>query len=173
MSNTSKKTIKLTNSIHGTEVNVRVIEGEETLLEKQTVYRIRKTLCPVEGCDKCETLLNQVGETNPIVEEKGDNILILYKTERTKKIKMSEGDKEDKEKECSVIHFTELEAKIMASGLELDEKSKLFDFIRDIRNEYRDEAGLNLLGANSTVANGGEDLEVPDAGIDKIGEESP
>ena len=156
----SKKTITLTNSIHGTEVNVRVLEGEETILEKQTIYRIRKTLCPVEDCKKCETLLNQIGETNPTVEERGDNIIILYKTERTKKIKMSEGDREDKEKECSVIHFTELEAKIMASGLDIDEKSKLFDFIRDIRNEYRDEVGLNLLGCNSTVTNGGEGSEV-------------
>jgi len=154
-SKTSKTTITLTNSLHGTSTKVRVNEGRETLLEYQTVYRIRKALCP-EGCDKCTTPLKQIGETNPIVEDRDGDIVIFYKVgeESIKKVKISEGDredKEDKEKASNSINFTELEAKIMSSALDTEEKSKLFNFIREIRDEYREEEGLDPIGTGKVL----------------------
>jgi hypothetical protein len=153
----SKTTITLTNNIHGTSCNVRVYEGQKTLLEKQTVYRIRKTLCP-ESCPLCTNSLRMAGEGNPITEIHGDEISILYKVnpatseaisesgekfiKPVKPAKMSISDRSDKEKETNFIHFTQLEAKIMSSALEISEKTKLFDFIRDIRNDAREEVGL-------------------------------
>lgn len=149
MSNQSKTTISLTNSIHGTSCNVRVYEGQETFLERNTVLRIRRELCPDKKCDKCKGVLNEVGETNPKVEERDGDVYVLYKVgnveKTTKPVKMSDYDKQEKEKEVNYIHYTELEAKIMASALGDDEKSKLFDFIRDIRNEDRELAGLEPL----------------------------
>ena len=157
-----KTTINLVNSIHGTSTNVRVFEGQETLLERSTALRIRRELCPDKKCDKCKTTLKQIGETNPKIEEKDGNFYILYKVEskekdpikevkdsgnivKDKKTKVSEWDKEEKEKESNLIHFIELEAKIMASGLTIDEKTKLFDFIREIHNEERESNGLESL----------------------------
>ncbi len=151
-----KTTIELINSIHGTTCNVRVFEDQDTLLEKQTVYRIRKTLCPT-GCEKCTGYLNQVGESNPLIEEKDDGIYVLTKKTkgedikdkdisdsggRVKKVKISDSDRKDKESDSNWIHFTVLESKIMISALEEEEKVKLFDFIRDMRNEAREEEGL-------------------------------
>jgi len=152
----SKTTIELVNSIHGTTCNVRVFEDQDTLLEKQTVYRIRKTLCP-NSCEKCGSYLNEVGESNPLIEEKDDGIYILAiatkggdikdkvitdSDVRVKKVKISDSDRKDRESDSNWIHFTVLESKIMISGLEEDEKVKLFDFIRNIRNEAREEEGL-------------------------------
>jgi len=151
-----KTTIELINSIHGTTCNVRVFEDQDTLLEKQTVYRIKKTLCP-DSCEKCTGYLNQVGESNPLIEEKGDGIYVLTKKTqgdnikdkdisdsggRVKKVKISDSDRKDKESDSNWIHFTVLESKIMISALEEEEKVKLFDFIRDMRNEAREEEGL-------------------------------
>lgn len=150
----SKTTIALINSIHGTTCNVRVFEEQDTLLEKQTVYRIKKTLCP-NGCEQCTGYLNQVGESNPLIEERDDGIYILAtkggdikdkvitdSDGRVKKVKISESDRKDREGDSNWIHFTVLESKIMISGLEEDEKTRLFDFIRNIRNEAREEEGL-------------------------------
>ena len=152
----SKTTIELINSIHWTSCNVRVFEDQDTLLEKQTVYRIKKTLCPT-SCDKCTGYLNQVGESNPLIEERGDGIYILAKKTqgdnikdkdisdsggRVKKVKISDSDRKDKESDSNWIHFTVLESKIMISALDEEEKVKLFDFIRNIRNEAREEEGL-------------------------------
>jgi hypothetical protein len=152
-----KTTITLVNSIHGTSCKVRVFEDQDTLLEKQTVYRIRKTLCPDNSCGKCGSYLNEVGESNPLIEEKDDGIYVLTKKTkgedikdkdisdsggRVKKVKISDSDRKDKESDSNWVHFTVLESKIMVSALEDGEKTRLFDFIRDMRNEAREEEGL-------------------------------
>lgn len=137
----SKVTIKLFNSIHNTNVNVRVFDGEETLLEKNTVYRIRKELCNVPNCKECTGYLKQSGENNPPIKENHDNIYILYSSNPNKLT--TEELKEPKDNiKANYIHFNQLESKIMSSGLSIDEKSKLFFFIREIREDGEDEKEL-------------------------------
>ncbi len=131
----SKVTIKLFNTIHNTSINVRVLDGEETLLEKNTVYRIKKELCNVPNCKECTGYLKQSGENNPLIEEKNDNIYILYSSNKSSKSTSTIKDNIN----ANYIHFNQLEAKIMASGLSIEEKSKLFTFIRDIRGDGEDE----------------------------------
>jgi hypothetical protein len=52
--------ITLTNESHGTFIDLHV--NQDGTISAQQVAEVEKTLCPLEGCDRCEDLLTDTEE---------------------------------------------------------------------------------------------------------------